>query len=101
MSFFAQRLKEARRRSGFSQERLGIEAGLDPMSASTRMNRYELGKRVPDLELVARIAEVLGVPASFFYAKDDVEAELLLKFHRLSTAQKLRVVALVDELAAT
>lgn len=98
MSVLAQRLKEARQLAGMSQEKLGIEAGLDPMSASTRMNRYELGKRVPDPDLVARLAVVLHAPATYFYAVDDTEADLLLKFHRLSKAQRASVVAFVDDL---
>ncbi|MFM0190132.1 helix-turn-helix transcriptional regulator [Paraburkholderia nemoris] len=98
MSLLAQRLKAARQHAGLSQEKLGIEAGLDPMSASTRMNRYELGKRVPDLELIQRIAGVLSVPAAYFYAVDDSEAELLLKFHRLGKAKRNRVLSLLDEL---
>ncbi|SEU46411.1 Helix-turn-helix domain-containing protein [Burkholderia cepacia] len=98
MSVLAQRLKEARQRVGMSQEKLGIEAGLDPMSASTRMNRYELGKRVPDPDLVVRLAAVLHMPAAYFYAADDTEADLLLKFHRLSKSQRGSVIAFVDEL---
>lgn len=98
MSVFAQRLKEARQRSGLSQEKLGIEAGLDPMSASTRMNRYELGKRAPDAQLVERIATVLKAPAAYFYSDNDDEAELLLKFHRLPKKHRAKVVAFIDEL---
>lgn len=74
MSVFGRRLKEARLRAGLSQEQLGMEAGLDPMSASARMNRYELGKRAPNFELVERIAKVLKVPAAYFYASDDTLA---------------------------
>lgn len=99
MPVLAHRLKQARLMAGLSQERLGLDAGLDPMSASARMNRYELGKRVPDLELVTRLAAVLHVPAAYFYAEDDVEAELLVKFQRLSTSQKASVVAYVDGLS--
>ena len=44
MSVFSNRLKEARVKKGRSQEQLGLDAGLDPMSASTRMNRYELAE---------------------------------------------------------
>jgi len=66
MSTLAIRLKQARLRAGLSQEQLGIDAGLDPASASARMNRYELGKRAPDLALVEKLADVLGVPAPFF-----------------------------------
>ncbi|WP_175899360.1 helix-turn-helix domain-containing protein [Burkholderia vietnamiensis] len=98
-TLFAQRLKDARQRAGLSQEALGIEAGLDPMSASVRMNRYELAKRTPDLELVIRIAQVLGVPAAYFYATSDDEATLLLKFHRLTKSQRAKVFTCIDEIA--
>ena len=93
MSLLGQRLKEARQRAGLSQEKLGIEAGLDPMSASTRMNRYELGNRAPDWQLVERIAAVLQVPTAYFYASTDDEAELLLTFHKLSKKHRMAVIA--------
>jgi transcriptional regulator with XRE-family HTH domain len=99
MSVFAQRLKEARLRAGLSQERLGLDAGLDPMSASTRMNRYELGKRMPDPELVERFGSVLGVPGCYFYAADDTTAKLLLAFSQLSDADRVKVIDLVEQLA--
>lgn len=95
----SRRLKQARQLAGLSQERLGIEAGLDPMSASTRMNRYELGKRNPDIELVDRIAKVLNTPTAYFYAKEDDEADLLLRFHGLSTEDREKVIAFVATLA--
>lgn len=92
MPVFARRLKEARIEAGLSQERLGLEAGLDPMSASTRMNRYEQGKRVPSLELVERLGTVLNVPAAYFYAVEDDIAELLIEFHRRDAAGRARVM---------
>ncbi|MFM0321095.1 helix-turn-helix domain-containing protein [Caballeronia glebae] len=96
---FPQRLKEARQRAGLSQEKLGMEAGLDPMSASARMNRYELGKRVPSLGLVERIAAVLNVPMAYFYAVADDEADMLRRFHLLSKRDRARALAFVDGLA--
>ncbi len=81
MSTLTKRLKEARLRAGLSQEQLGMRIGLEPESASTRMNRYELGKRVPDLELIERVAAELKLPAAYFYAIEDDEAELLVLFH--------------------
>ncbi|MGO0788772.1 helix-turn-helix domain-containing protein [Herbaspirillum seropedicae] len=99
MPVFAKRLKDARLRAGLSQERLGIDAGLDEMSASTRMNRYEQGKRVPNPVLVERFAEVLQVPACYFYAVDDKEAELLLSFHQLNGKRKLEAIELIKSLA--
>ncbi|MFM0192132.1 helix-turn-helix transcriptional regulator [Paraburkholderia strydomiana] len=100
MPALPRRLKEARQRAGLSQEKLGIEAGLDPMSASARMNRYELGKRNPDLELVERIGEVLNAPTAYFYATADDEAELLLGFHGLSAEDRLKVLAFIATLAS-
>lgn len=97
MSVLAKRLKEARLRAGISQERLGIDAGLEPASASTRMNRYEVGTRAPDFELVERLAQVLGLPAAYFYAVDDDEAELLLGFHRLGKNDRKRILEALRE----
>ncbi|RAM63356.1 helix-turn-helix domain-containing protein [Herbaspirillum rubrisubalbicans] len=92
MSVFTQRLKYARLAKGLSQERLGVESGLDEMSASARMNRYEQGVRVPDVELVQKIASVLDVPVAYFYSTDDDEAELLLAFHRLPQLTKKQIL---------
>jgi len=64
------------------------------------MNRYELGKRTPDWLLVERIAAVLKVPTSYFYASADDEAELLLVFHKLSKKQRGVVLAFASESAA-
>ncbi|WP_394561074.1 helix-turn-helix domain-containing protein [Aquipseudomonas alcaligenes] len=97
MSTLSKRLKEARLRAGLSQEQLGLQIGLEPASASTRMNRYELGKRSPDLELVERIAEVLGLPAAYFYAVQDEEAELLRLFNALSVKGKKRLMDVIAE----
>ncbi|UUY07315.1 helix-turn-helix domain-containing protein [Pseudomonas sp. J452] len=97
MSTLSKRIREARLRTGLSQERLGIRIGIDPASARARMNRYELGKRVPDLELVERLAEELDLPAAYFHAVRDDEAELLVKFHRLSDAAREQVMVFLSE----
>lgn len=98
MSVLPQRLKDARLTAGLSQEKLGISVGLDEMSASTRMNRYELGKRVPDMALVERLGEVLNVPAAYFYAVTEEEAVLLVGFHRLSRSGRAKVLELLADL---
>ena len=98
MSVLAIRLKKARGRTGISQAKLGIAAGIDEMSASARMNRYELGKRVPDPALVERFAEVLDVPASYFYAVSEDEAQLLLAFHRLDQPARLQAIEFIEKL---
>jgi len=65
------------------------------MSASARMNRYELGNRMPATELVERLAAVLKVPAPYFYTADDDLARLILVYGRLSATGRAKVVALV------
>ena len=57
----AHRLKQARLRAGLSQEKLGKLAGIDPMSASARMNQYERGKHSPDFKLMCKVAEILNM----------------------------------------
>ncbi|WP_421526379.1 helix-turn-helix domain-containing protein [Pseudomonas yamanorum] len=98
MSVLAKRIKQARIRAGLSQERLGLDAGLDEMSASTRMNRYELGKRVPAPDLVERLSVVLSVPAAYFYAVEDDEAELLIKFSKLGADERVQLMERLNEL---
>jgi transcriptional regulator with XRE-family HTH domain len=97
MSVFATRLKDARKHAGLSQERLGVLAGIDEMSASARMNQYERGKHEPHSSLVERFAKVLAVPESFFYEKDDEVAHLLVFLHRKSADERHQVIAHVLE----
>jgi transcriptional regulator with XRE-family HTH domain len=51
-------LEEARKNTDLSQERLGVLARIDKMSASARMNQYERGKHEPEFTMVERIAKV-------------------------------------------
>ncbi len=83
MSTLAKRLREARLKAALSQERLGVMAGIDEMSASARMNQYERDKHTPDWLTVQRLAAVLGVPVAWLYAEDDAAADLLLAFYAL------------------
>lgn len=99
MSVLGKRLRQARLKKGLSQERLGVLAGIDEMSANTRMNQYERGVHTPGYPTVERFAEVLGVPTEFFYAKKDETAQLLLGFHKLNAKNKARVLSMVKELA--
>lgn len=76
---FAERLKSARKRAGLSQKQLGILAGMDEFSASARMNQYERGKHIPDLDTSKRMADVLSIPMAYFYCPEDDIAEILLE----------------------
>lgn len=99
MGTFGKRLKEARKIRGFSQERLGIDAGIEPASASARMNQYEKGVHQPGESIVQQIAAVLNLPAAYFYCEDDEMAHLLQCFHCLKKDERERVLDLVESLA--
>ncbi|TAL93120.1 MAG: XRE family transcriptional regulator [Paraburkholderia sp.] len=91
-SVFGTRLKEARLEAGLSQKQLGIEAGLDPFVASTRINRYELGVHKVDYTFAIRLATVLRVPVAFLYAEDSELASLILAFGRLSKRKRAELL---------
>ena len=98
VSIVAERLKEARLRAGLSQKQLGIKAGIDPSSASARINQYERGKHMPDLQTLARLAAVMQVPAPYFCCPDAELAAVIVKFSALGKAQKKRWLGLMVEL---
>jgi len=99
MSTFSKRLKEARKARGFSQERLGIDAGIEPASASARMNQYEKGVHQPGESTVQQIAAVLNLPLAYFYCADDDTAYLLQCFHSLKKGEQKEVIELAARLA--
>lgn len=100
LPLFARRLKAARLRSNLSQERLGIEAGVEEFSASARINQYERGKHTPDTLTSTHLAKVLGVPLSYFWAVDEDEAELLRLYHHLEVRLREQVLRSVQDLVA-
>lgn len=63
------------------------------------MNRCELGKRVPDFELIKRLAAELQLPTTYFYAADDVEGELLESYFKLSVGSEDRLMEYLRVLA--
>lgn len=48
MSVIGMRLKQARKKTGITQEKQGVLAGIEEMSASARMNQYERGLHIPN-----------------------------------------------------
>ena len=86
------RLRAARNRARLSQKQLGINAGIHEFAASARMNQYEQGTHTPNFQTVRSLAEVLGVPAAYFYAEDDDLAAAILIFERLDKRSKRQFV---------
>ncbi len=94
------RLKQARLRVGLSQEKLGKLAGIDPMSASARMNQYERGKHSPDYQLMCRVAEILNTPVSWFYTEDEELARLQEVFYHLDSKVRQPLLVQAESLIA-
>jgi transcriptional regulator with XRE-family HTH domain len=82
------RLKEARAEAGISQKMLGIKVGMDPSSASSRMNHYEKGRHMPDYETLERLAKELGKPVAYFFCESDSIAELLCLLESLPESER-------------
>jgi transcriptional regulator with XRE-family HTH domain len=95
---WGRRLKEIRMGMKLSQKQLGIQAGLDPFVASTRINRYELGVHKADYKIAQRLAEILLVPTSYFYTEDDQLAEIMLIYHRSNQKKKKELLKAAREL---
>jgi transcriptional regulator with XRE-family HTH domain len=87
-----QRLLEARTRKGISQKELGVRLGMEPGSASGRMNHYEKGRHAPDFPTLKRMADELDVPVAFFFGEDEVSAELICLMSKLTDKEKEHLV---------
>ncbi|RZF83743.1 XRE family transcriptional regulator [Pseudoalteromonas sp. CO325X] len=86
------RLKNARVSQGISQKELGIRIGLDESSASSRMNHYEKGRHVPDIQTLKKIADELEVPLAYFFCESELSAELSCLIEKLSDEEKSKLI---------
>lgn len=86
------RLKEARQRAKISQKELGIRIGIEPSSASGRMNHYEKGRHIPDLQTLKHIADKLNVPLNYFFCETEEMAELVCLAEKLSLDAKKELI---------
>jgi len=91
-SVVAKRIKQAREGAGLSQQELGIKAGIDELSASSRISQYERGVHAPDFATTERLAKVLRVPAPFLYAADESLANWILAFSKISASARKEVM---------
>lgn len=96
-SFFTERLKEARNRMKISQKDLGIKIGIDPSSASGRMNHYETGRHMPDIEVLKKMAKELNVPVNYFFCESEQSATLACLIDKLDDEAKSKLIKLLEE----
>lgn len=88
------RLKIARINADLTQTELGVKAGLDEESASSRISSYENEVHSPDFTLVKRLAKVLDVPSAYFYAEDDELAEIILQYQKYKKQKPNSIIVL-------
>lgn len=96
VTVFGRRLRQARRRAGIPQDKLGVEIGLDETSASARISRYESGVHQPPVEIAQKLAKVLKVPTAYLYCDNDELAEFLLSWPYLIKADKKEIGYIVE-----
>lgn len=109
---FASRLREARLRKGarlkaagmkgrYSQEMVAINIGVAEESASSRINHYEQGRHLPDLETAKRLAKELEVPLAYLFCEDNALAEALLILGQLPARKKKQALLQLEKLIVT
>jgi len=91
------RLRLARVNAGLTQAELGVRAGLDEETASSRISSYENEIHSPDFGLVKRLAEVLDTPVPYFYTEDDDLASLIQQYHRYKKQQPNAIIVISPE----
>jgi len=93
---FGRRLRDARQRADIPQDQLGVLIGLDEGTASVRISRYETGAHEPQFGIARKLAEVLDVPAAYFYCEDDDLANVVFAWGRFTKAERKQIKGLVD-----
>ncbi len=91
-TLFGRRLREARLRTGIPQDQLGVLIGIDELTSSARISRYENGTHEPPFATAAKLAQALGVPVAYFYCADEDMSRLVLAFDRLTQPQRQQLL---------
>ena len=95
---FGRRLKAARLKMALAQDKLGVLVGLDEMTASARISRYENGVHEPAIKTARLIANALDVPLAYLYCEDDQMAEVILRIWKFSDSEWMGLHLFLDDL---
>lgn len=85
-------MRSRREELGWSQEKVGVEIGIDESSSRARISRYELGTHEPPVKTARLIAKVLGVPLAYLYCDEEEVAALLKELAARSASQRRALV---------
>lgn len=83
---FGEKLKKARIEKGYKQSELGEILGLK----NTTISNWEKGVSNPDVEIVAKLCNILNVTASYFF--DDMASNEILSFSERQVIKKYRLI---------
>ncbi len=98
-TLFGRRLREARLKMGIAQDKLGVMIGIDELTSSARISRYETGIHEPSFAIAERLSTALHVPAAFFYCENDDMAQLVVGFAALPTPARAQLLEVLSELS--
>lgn len=65
----------------------------DKNRGAIRINRYEQGVNLADMEKAAELAKALDVPLAYLFAETDDQAEMILAFSQLGARERAKLVA--------
>ena len=98
---FADRLKEARLKKGYTQEQIAEKIGV----AKSTYTGYEKGNREPNVYTIGKLMEELGVDANFLWQDDaifpfeltyDEMENLVKKYRELDKPGQKAVIAILE-----
>lgn len=87
-SVVGRRMRARREELGWSQEKVGVDIGIDESSSRARISRYESGVHEPPVQTAQALARALKAPLAYFYCEDDQTAALLLALHDLQPTER-------------
>lgn len=71
---------------------------MEPGSASSRMNHYEKGRHIPDIDTLKRMADELGVPVNYFFCESETTAELARLIAKMTEAQQAELITMLNKI---
>jgi len=86
-------MRSRREELGLSQEKVGVQIGIDESSSRARISRYELGTHEPPVETARLIAKALGVPLAYLYCDEEDVAALLKELATQPASQRKALVS--------
>lgn len=81
-------MRARREELGWSQEKVGVDIGIDESSSRARISRYESGVHEPPVQTAQALARALKAPLAYFYCEDDQTAALLLALYELQPGER-------------